>query len=57
VPDDVANPAFINMFDACYYLKQADENFDSAESIVAASDPTFSLDRQLACTNGHLVGI
>jgi len=44
VPDDVANPVFINMFNACYYLKQADENIDSAESIVAVSDPTFSLD-------------
>ena len=43
VPDDVATPAFVNMYNACYYLKQADDNIDSAESLVALSDP-FSLD-------------
>jgi hypothetical protein len=43
VPDDVATPAFVNMYNACYYLKQADDNIDSAESLVALSDP-ISLD-------------
>jgi hypothetical protein len=43
MPDDVATPAFVNMYNACYYLKQADDNIDSAESLVALSDP-FSLD-------------
>jgi hypothetical protein len=33
MPDDDWSPLFIHMFNACYYLEQADNNLDSARSI------------------------
>jgi hypothetical protein len=39
VPDGVANPAFVNMFNARYYLEQADNNINLAQLILDSTNP------------------
>lgn len=39
IPDSISSPAFAGMFNACYYLEQADYYICFAQSILTFSDP------------------
>jgi Domain of unknown function (DUF4347) len=39
VSDGVASPVFVNMFNACYYLEQADNNINLAQLILDSTNP------------------
>jgi hypothetical protein len=39
VPDSVLSPAFANMFNACYYLEQAENTLDFAQVVLDSTNP------------------
>lgn len=39
MPDGISSPAFANMFNACYYLQQADNNVSFAQLVLDSTNP------------------
>ena len=39
IPGGISSPAFANMFNACYYLEQADNKIKFAQLILDSSNP------------------